>query len=505
MSDNIKDLSVHLHAFAIGCLDREDYQKVLSHIRASADFPYQELGEYQNLSSLLTSFLDIETPASSVKDKVARKLYRLKEQKRPDRTTKISPQEQTSNFGGFTPEVELPEQESSVEQEKVQYEPPINTSDEESVSVEPYETSETKLEIREEETSALLNNYSDTQEYFPNDESEEELSDFKSVTPFSRRSSEINRPKQETQVHLRNKQEVPNRDEFEAEHSDLASLKSFPPEIDDYESVTSDELIENEFSGQESSDDVAVMETPESDFSASYSSELDNTESETKPSNEEKSKGQLGTPRYQPLSAVSMTDDFEKEKKEEKIIEKIVYKPESVKSVSPLLIIILFVMLGAGIGAVYYFLSKEVQEVQVKSEKQFQDIQSANLVVAKNKPLIDILSAKNTKVFTLQSTDGKKNSFARLYYNADSDKGLMMLGNLPVLENNQVYHLWVSIYRAEYSLGSINYDGKTEYYPVQNFPTDIFTLKEINLFITIEAAGSEKPSSAPMLTAIVKN
>ena len=46
------------------------------------DFPWQELGEYQNLAALLPAILNIETPGPELKDKVARKLYRIKNEKR---------------------------------------------------------------------------------------------------------------------------------------------------------------------------------------------------------------------------------------------------------------------------------------------------------------------------------------------------------------------------------------------------------------------------------------
>lgn len=67
-----------LNAYSLGCLDSEDLVKLKSYLAEGGEFPWQELGEFQNLSSLLPSILTIESPAPEVKDDVARKLYRIK-------------------------------------------------------------------------------------------------------------------------------------------------------------------------------------------------------------------------------------------------------------------------------------------------------------------------------------------------------------------------------------------------------------------------------------------
>jgi hypothetical protein len=75
--ENINDL---IYAYALGCLDPEDNEKFipLNH----NEFDSRELGEYQNLVSLLPIILTIETPDPLLKDNVAKKLYSLTEQKK---------------------------------------------------------------------------------------------------------------------------------------------------------------------------------------------------------------------------------------------------------------------------------------------------------------------------------------------------------------------------------------------------------------------------------------
>ncbi len=71
-----------LHAYALGCLDPKDLNILNEFLDTGEDFFWEELGEYQNLAALLPSILNIETPSIELKDKVARKLYQLRNEKR---------------------------------------------------------------------------------------------------------------------------------------------------------------------------------------------------------------------------------------------------------------------------------------------------------------------------------------------------------------------------------------------------------------------------------------
>src|SRR5664280_2431684 len=75
--ENLNDL---IYAYSLGCLNPEEHQKFLEHINSSDELNIQALGEYQNLASLLPSILTIENPDPQLKDNVAKKLYRLKDE-----------------------------------------------------------------------------------------------------------------------------------------------------------------------------------------------------------------------------------------------------------------------------------------------------------------------------------------------------------------------------------------------------------------------------------------
>ena len=61
----------------IGCISRQDHIILKSLMELDDNFPWAELGEYQNLVTLLPLSLKQEEPSLSVKDKVVRKMNKL--------------------------------------------------------------------------------------------------------------------------------------------------------------------------------------------------------------------------------------------------------------------------------------------------------------------------------------------------------------------------------------------------------------------------------------------
>ncbi len=71
-----------LQAKALGCLDAEENKELQQFIDAGHVFPWDELGSYQNVASLLPLALQLELPDAELKDRVALKLIKLSEQLR---------------------------------------------------------------------------------------------------------------------------------------------------------------------------------------------------------------------------------------------------------------------------------------------------------------------------------------------------------------------------------------------------------------------------------------
>jgi len=64
----------------IGCISEEDQASLNSLMLEDENFPWKELGNFQNLVAVLPSALVIEMPSWELKDKVATKLYKLRDE-----------------------------------------------------------------------------------------------------------------------------------------------------------------------------------------------------------------------------------------------------------------------------------------------------------------------------------------------------------------------------------------------------------------------------------------
>ncbi|GBD86400.1 hypothetical protein BMS3Abin03_00319 [bacterium BMS3Abin03] len=73
-----------IYAKALGCLDSEEEAAFNELMKEDENFPWEELGQYQNLVALLPILLDIEQPEQEIKDNVARKLYELEKKRKEE-------------------------------------------------------------------------------------------------------------------------------------------------------------------------------------------------------------------------------------------------------------------------------------------------------------------------------------------------------------------------------------------------------------------------------------
>jgi hypothetical protein len=63
----------------LGCINQKDSEALSSAKETEAEFPWKELGDYQNLAALLPIAQKLEFPAAELKDKVAMKLYEIRD------------------------------------------------------------------------------------------------------------------------------------------------------------------------------------------------------------------------------------------------------------------------------------------------------------------------------------------------------------------------------------------------------------------------------------------
>lgn len=75
-----KALYQMMSAYAAGCLDMENYIQFKNYIIDRGDLPSGEMGELQNVLSLIPTLLDQEKPSPAVKEKIAKRLMELKDE-----------------------------------------------------------------------------------------------------------------------------------------------------------------------------------------------------------------------------------------------------------------------------------------------------------------------------------------------------------------------------------------------------------------------------------------
>ena len=121
-----------LQAKALGCLDADDNKEFQKFIDAGHVFPWDELGNYQNIASLLPLALVLELPDAGLKDRVALKLIKLSEQLKNNKILEEDKfeveEELDENVDEFTnipepyvePEIEIENEETVVEENLVE-------------------------------------------------------------------------------------------------------------------------------------------------------------------------------------------------------------------------------------------------------------------------------------------------------------------------------------------------------------------------------------------------
>lgn len=67
-------------AFAVGCMDKENFIQFKDYLDAGGELPAGVLGELQNIVALIPIILEIEEPSPSIKDEVAKKLISLQDE-----------------------------------------------------------------------------------------------------------------------------------------------------------------------------------------------------------------------------------------------------------------------------------------------------------------------------------------------------------------------------------------------------------------------------------------
>jgi len=67
-------------AYAVGCIDRQNFVQFKDYMQEGGDLPEGELGELQNIIAMIPVILELEKPHPAIKDAVAKKLIGIKDE-----------------------------------------------------------------------------------------------------------------------------------------------------------------------------------------------------------------------------------------------------------------------------------------------------------------------------------------------------------------------------------------------------------------------------------------
>ncbi|MFA6978427.1 MAG: anti-sigma factor [Ignavibacteriaceae bacterium] len=436
-----QDFATLLHAFALGCLEREEYDLMMEYFKSNQDYPWQELGEYQNLVALLPSFLNIESPDARVKDMVARKLYRLRDQQRPQRTTQIISQTSPLQHKNLFQRIETDEQKL-FSQISSPLSPEEMAEPEPTSAREPFEPATANVSrtmdfepVSSEKENSLYEpekNVPDTEDYsspFKSDETSKEEDPYSSYSSYSAETTDSSFSSNFDNIESGSKETSESKDDFsfESSLSDYSLSKESSSKTDeDYSSFTSETIIDE-------------------------------------PSAEE--------PKEAP-------------------------EVQQVKSgVSKVIFSLTFILLAGTIGAVYYFLSKDFKTATEKQTAKYESIvQSLKTEVSSTKQVDELLASINLQMVTLKSTPKAAGAYGKVLFDSVTRKAMLQVVNLPVLSSDKAYQLWIISNGQEYSAGLYEVTSSRQYFPVTNFGGLSLT-GQTSFLITEEIlSGGEKPS-----------
>lgn len=69
-----------ISAFASGCMDKENFVQFKDYINSGGSLPDSELGDLQNIVSMIPVILDLEQPDPAIKDSIAKKLIAMQDE-----------------------------------------------------------------------------------------------------------------------------------------------------------------------------------------------------------------------------------------------------------------------------------------------------------------------------------------------------------------------------------------------------------------------------------------
>jgi hypothetical protein len=434
-----------IYAGVLGCLDRADQTKLNEFIRAGGELP-SNMGELQNIAALLPIILQAENPDPKLKDMVARKLYRIKDQIRAKVTSE--------NSSAGTGEVFYSNSREDRKSSSLLSGKPSTSSEEKKIKNE--EKAEDNI-VEEKPQNTELEQITEKEETPAAVKAEEIKSeDFEPVTP-SRNTFESFKSTRERVLEGNFKdvsEETPevNKEEIKPESKTPTSEK-----VKTYERVITKE---------KPSSNAPAKESP-----------------------------------HQRISTKERGKSFERAYRKKYYTEETQTKK---KGMSSWLVVSLFVILFLALVVLYMNFSTEIKDLKFSNDTLNKQLSELSVKFNNSQEIQNILESADVKIINLEGTAINPGGKGKLIISASQSKGYLQLTDMPALGQNSSYQLWMQLPDGKYfSLGVFNPSGRVQYFPFKIPQSEGTNVTEY--LVTEESlTGATNPGNKVFLTGSIQ-
>ncbi len=425
-----------IYAGVLGCLDRADQNKLNEYIHAGGELP-SNLGEFQNIAAMLPIILQAENPDPELKDKVARKLYRIKDEIRAKAAVDkngVSPAEIFYNNSRENRKSSLITDDkvsSSSDPEK----PDISVSKpgDEEIEEQPFSSES----VQAEETAAKQNSREIIAEDFePVTPSRNTFESFKSTREKVREGNFENVPEEKQEEEVNPEVKVPTRDKIR----------------------TDERVVTKEKPAYKNS----TRETP-----------------------------------YMKTSTRERGKSFEKAYKRRYPTEE---TSSGNKGMAFWISISMFIILLLALLVFYLNFSSEIKHLEFTNDTLKQQVNDLSVKFNSTQEIQSILESADVKVVNLEGTGINPEGKGKLIISIAQSKGYLQLSDMPALGRNNAYQLWMQMPDGRYfSLGVFSPSGRVQYFPFKIPGSQENNITEF--LVTEESSnGAAQPGNKAFLT-----
>ncbi len=425
-----------IYAGVLGCLDRADQTKLNEYLKSGGELP-SNVGEFQNIAAMLPVILQAEQPDPQLKDKVARKLYRIKDEIRAKAAGDKNGVSPAEVFYGNSRENR---KASSTLGDKL-----VSQSEPEKLIITESEP-ETKKDAEQQEAS---------------EPSKPEETDKNQNTPL---------------VNTEDFEPVtPSRNTFESFKSTREKVL-----VGNFENVPEEKPEEEE---------SPIEIVPASDKIKTYERVVTKERPTYKTSTRE-------TP-YRKTSTRDRGKSFEKAYKRRYATEETSLKS---KGMAFWLTISLFTILLLALLVFYLNFSSEIKHLKFTNDTLKEQVNDLSVKFNSTQEIQNILESADVKVVNLEGTGINPVGKGKLIISIAQSKGYLQLSDMPSLGLNNAYQLWMQMPDGKYfSLGVFNPTGRVQYFPFKIPQSQGNNIKEF--LVTEETSnGADQPGNKVFLT-----